>query len=355
MRKYIFFLLLAFVWASCEKEDDLKPKIDYFNLYTITDNPNDSVQHLRYEIYTEYGIPVYFTDTVGKYPLAVNVHGDTVYEYELLDLNWGFTSSAEDDRDIIYDFLDDDTKKYNSLLFVKKFIESSAPSLRPLSMLVVDTLRVKESALGYARQRELHNFRTMVWADVTTLTEAQQEELIDLTCKNLVGEKIQNYTYEITQFQMVSDQYYNTRWPERLPYDSECILVEVDESQMFGGNLSSWFGQMYAEYYMTEGIRDHNTIVSLINEERGRYCAIVGAWGFVYGYGALASSQAPSADDDLTCYLERMLSDNSAAWFEKYYSNYPLVMKKYEILYNLIVNEMGVKLDNNDEEQEEEI
>ena len=174
MRKYIFFLLLAFVWASCEKEDDLKPKIDYFNLYTITDNPNDSVQHLRYEIYTEYGIPVYFTDTVGKYPLAVNVHGDTVYEYELLDLNWGFTSSAEDDRDIIYDFLDDDTKKYNSLLFVKKFIESSAPSLRPLSMLVVDTLRVKESALGYARQRELHNFRTMVWADVTTLTEAQQ-------------------------------------------------------------------------------------------------------------------------------------------------------------------------------------
>ena len=48
--------------------------------------------------------------------------------------------------------------------------------------------------------------------------------------------------------------------------------------------------------------------------------------------------------------MERILSDNSAAWFEKYYSNYPLVMKKYEILYDLIVNEMGVKLNNGEEE-----
>lgn len=348
MKKYIFYLLLVLVWASCEKEDALESKVDYFNLYTITDNPNDSVQHLRYEIYKEYGIPVYFTDTVGKYPLAVNIYGDTIYEYELLDLNWEFTNSAEEDRIIEYDFLDDDTKKYNSLLFVKKFIENSAPSLRPLSMMVVDSLMVIGGNGGQGWEKELHNFRTIVWADIATMTEEEQDALIDETCKNLVGEKIQNYTYEITQFQMVSDQYYGNRYPTPLPYPATCITEIVDENNPFA-YLRTWFGQNYVIWVYDYGY-SHEEAIAEINNMRASYCAITGAWGFVYGYGILASYQAPNADDDLDCYLERILSDNSAAWFEKYYSNYPLVMKKYEILYDLIVNEMGVKLNNGEEE-----
>lgn len=58
----------------------------------------------------------------------------------------------------------------------------------------------------------------------------------------------------------------------------------------------------------------------------------------------MATYTAPSADDDLDCYLERILSDGGAAWFERYYSAYPLVMKKYELLRDAIENEMGVKL-----------
>ena len=62
---------------------------------------------------------MYFSDTVGKYPLTVNIYGDTVYEYELMYLNWEFTSSADDSRSIEYIFLTDNTEKYNALLFAK--------------------------------------------------------------------------------------------------------------------------------------------------------------------------------------------------------------------------------------------
>ena len=370
MKKYLFYLILAFVWVSCEKEDTLEPKIDYFNLYTIAPDPNDSVQQLRYEIYTEYGIPVYFSDTVGKYPLTVNVYGDTVYEYELMDLNWEFTNSSEDSRSIEYIFLKDDTEKYNALLFAQKFLENSSPALRPLSMLLVDTLNIMEDASeGYVFNHELHNFRTMVWGGVTLLSEEDQTALIEETCKSLISEKIQNYTYELTQFQVVSQDYYNKSWPTSLPeYTSDCITEYVDDTsdcitEYVDENnpmayYNTWFGSEYLNitYGMYDGIRHtHEEAVAILNERRDAYCAIVGAWGFVYGYGRMASYTAPSAEDDLNCYLERLLSDNPTAWFERYYSNYPLVMKKYEILYNLIVNELGVKLDNNDEEQEEEI
>ena len=320
MKKYLLYLILALVWVACEKEDALEPKIDYFNLYTIAPDPNDSVQQLRYEIYTEYGIPVYFTDTVGKYPLTVNVYGDTVYEYELMDLNWEFTSSAEDSRSIEYIFLKDDAKKYASLLFAKKFLENSSPALRPLSMLLVDTLNIMENTLdGYIFNNELHNFRAMVWGGVSELPEEEQMALIDETCKSLISEKIQKFTYELTQFRVVSQDYYNKPWPSLLLYPANCITEVVDENNPFA-YISTWFGQQYMPL----------------------------------GYGRMASSQAPNSDDDLNCYIERILSDNSTAWFEKYYSNYPLVMKKYEILYNLITNELGVNLDNNEEEQQEE-
>ena len=43
-------------------------------------------------------------------------------------------------------------------------------------------------------------------------------------------------------------------------------------------------------------------------------------------------------------HVERILSDHAEEWFEKYYATYPLVMKKYELLRDLIENEMGVKL-----------
>ena len=122
----------------------------------------------------------------------------------------------------------------------------------------------------------------------------------------------------------------------------------MDENNPFA-YLRTWFGQNYVIWVYDYGY-SHEEAIAEINNMRASYCAITGAWGFVYGYGILASYQAPNADDDLDCYLERILSDNSAAWFEKYYSNYPLVMKKYEILYDLIVNEMGVKLNNGEEE-----
>ena len=161
------------------------------------------------------------------------------------------------------------------------------------------------------------------------------------TCKGLVGEKIQNYTSVLTRFQLVSDKYYNRNWPSALPYYSDCIIEEVNEDDPFS-NGGTWFYQQYIPLYMSG--KSHEEAIQAINEKRAAYCEIVGNWGFVYGYGRLASTVAPTASDDLDCYVERILSDHAEEWFEKYYATYPLVMKKYELLRDLIENEMGVKL-----------
>ena len=69
----IFYIVGCLLLLGCQKEDALESKIDYVNLYEITDSPEDSVQHLRYELYKNYNVSVYFTDTVGKYFLIFMV------------------------------------------------------------------------------------------------------------------------------------------------------------------------------------------------------------------------------------------------------------------------------------------
>ncbi len=328
--------------ASCQKEDALESRIDYFNLYEITDDPTDSIQHMRYELYKNYNVSVYFTDTVGKYLLKYDIYGEPVYEYELLDLNWEFSSNSSEDRKIEYRFLTDDDKKMNALHFVEKFVVNCVQSLRPLSMLLTDSLIVFEESKSEGElMQELHNFRTIAWGGVADLSEEEQNELIDETYRVLVKAKIQNYTSFITQFQLVSDKYYNTSWPEPLPHYARCITEVVNEDNPFS-NRGTWFYSEYIPLYM-EGY-SHEEAIAEINKKRAAYCAIVGSWGFVYGYGSMASYTAPTATDDLNCYIERILIENSADWFNKYYASYPLVMKKYELLRDLIENEMGVKL-----------
>ena len=342
MKKSILYILMGLVFAACEKEDALQPQIDFSNLYAITDDPDDPVQSLRYDLYTNYNVSVYFTDTVGKFLLSYDIVGNPVYEYELIDLNWGFSSSSAADRDIEYHFLTSDEDKLKALEFVRSFVDSCAQSLRPLTMLVTDYMIVDAGTEGPVRTTELHNFRAMAWGDVIDLTEEERAELIESTCKDLVGEKIQNFTDVVYQFQLVSDDYYSNNWPQALPEISACILEEVNEDDPYA-DLSSWFGDNYATYVLDLGYT-HEQAIEALNERRDAYCAICGAWGFVYGYGRMASYTAPTADDDLDCYLERILSDGGAAWFERYYSSYPLVMKKYELLRDAIENEMGVKL-----------
>ena len=65
--KNVIYLILSFLILGCEKENELTSKIELENLYEIKDDPTDPVKHRIYEIYSEYGVPVYFNDTMERF------------------------------------------------------------------------------------------------------------------------------------------------------------------------------------------------------------------------------------------------------------------------------------------------
>ena len=56
MKQIGLYILLICLLLACQKEDGITPGIGFENLYTIQDDPNDSIQHKRYELYTTYGV-----------------------------------------------------------------------------------------------------------------------------------------------------------------------------------------------------------------------------------------------------------------------------------------------------------
>ena len=91
MRRFIY-ICFCLLMITCSKESTLESRINLDELYVIQDDPDDPVKHRIYEIYETYGIPVYFNDTIGRIFLKSDVHGPPVYQYENLDLAWGYDS-----------------------------------------------------------------------------------------------------------------------------------------------------------------------------------------------------------------------------------------------------------------------
>ena len=82
MKHSILYILLVFLAVACQKESEITSSIGFENLYEIKDDPTDSIQHKRYEIYQTYGVPVYFNDTIGKVFVKTDINGDS-FQYSI--------------------------------------------------------------------------------------------------------------------------------------------------------------------------------------------------------------------------------------------------------------------------------
>lgn len=65
MKRYMIIPLLAVLFAACGKEDSLTPSGKEHNWLVVEDS-DDPIDHQRYVIFKETGIPVYYNDTVGS-------------------------------------------------------------------------------------------------------------------------------------------------------------------------------------------------------------------------------------------------------------------------------------------------
>ena len=350
--RYIVCAIICSLFFACAKEDALENEIDFTNIYAIADNPSDSVQHERYLLYEQYGVSVYFNDTIDQVFVRNDVYGNPVYRYELIDPSWlffqpesGTTTSSKFD----YVYAEGEEKQLKYLDGVRTFLESVSTVLHPSMIFVADSIfTLNSQGERGAEVTFTTNFRVMLWTRVDEIVDGGTlEDAISEIETTLIEDKIENFTTQVDEFGAVSDpSYYGRQDLYDLPTTEP--WWNWYSASMFEYGYPSSMEDDYPEFLQDRfdylyGQEDY----WIVPEEywiqsRQAWAALSGPYGFV-GCGVIASETPRTVSADLKQFLDQMLRF-SREEFEFYWGNYTLVMKKYNILRDLIENEIGVKL-----------
>lgn len=171
MNKYILFFILfsCLAWACGDDGGNLTPSGDERNWLVIEDNPGDPIDHQRYLIFKETGIPVYYNDTIGneiRYSLAM---GKEYMYYEVLQVFYVPGSITPGVKTANYELVKERENVKPVLDYLQNVILPEIPTeMYVPSILLVDSLTSSSGNLAYK------GFNTIVVSEVSEFAEMDE-------------------------------------------------------------------------------------------------------------------------------------------------------------------------------------
>ena len=358
LKHFIYSICLAgLTLSSCQKEEDLEGTVDLSSPYVLEDS-DDPIDHRRYELYRDYGVAIFFNDTLTATPIGTGYDGKTLYRYETLDLNWDFYNNPKTFHQFTY--LETDEEKNLALDYAATYL-SLAGKTKPFSILLVKKLVYDNEIIDFHS-----GFRTLYMSNASSYTEEADKrmksgEIINSSAlpKVKLNEKL------IAEFEVISNEnhYYMKTWKdlgETFSSDLSGLIgpnLGYNLSEAFDENFhNSVANNMYLSYviyynYNIPGIsKDMATRFyghpDAVREACYELVEIAAKYGFICGDGKNDAVYAPNLDQDLEAYVSTILK-LGALGFEERYGNFPLVMKKYQMIKAFIEDELECDLDYN--------
>lgn len=340
----LWLFALGFLASCGDGEDNLTNSIDFSTPYVLQDNPNDSVDHERYLIYKEFGVPVFFTDTVGTVYGGKDLQGNDILRTEMIDMKWGFQSY--DDAKVTYTYYryKTDEEKMKALAFARAYLSKASSKMRPFSMLLVDSVRQSGSSQNY-----INGFRCLLVAHTSDFSDEQRDSVSSSILRTMVLSRVRLNEDLVSRFGEVSnrDKYYGRPWVNDGINGGLGCVWEVEHEGMFWKPMEL-FDEGIAEEYILWASKSHVSTIEEFEAERASIIKQIGRYGFICGNtdyrGQLDHMQSPAnISQDLTYYVNTMLAIGRDEFMNRYGASV-LVKKKFDILADYIENELLIDL-----------
>ncbi|WP_065220672.1 MULTISPECIES: hypothetical protein [Butyricimonas] len=207
MKNLVGILLVSlFALASCQDDEngELSPSYVDVDWYVIKDNPDDELDHLIYEIYSEYKMSVYYNDTIGMEYRGMDANGDSIIYYKTLMLGY---SIEENVTSMKYSL----SKQREDILEGVKFLEEyvipfQQAGMKPKCFLLVEELILSDNSLDV--------YYGMSGAIVSRLAELKEMTREDKEAFGLrvrgsewAHALVNNYSGELEDFYRLSDNF----------------------------------------------------------------------------------------------------------------------------------------------------
>lgn len=164
--------LLSVGWYGCGKEENPGPSLADVDWYRIEDDPNDELQHLRYNVYRELGVSIFCTDTLGS-EIRYNRVGEPYTYYEVLKIGYKISSSTQN---ITRQLNTNREELLAAGRFVRDYFLPRLPeSLYPRAVVLLDELKVGSSLQSAFRDQTATYVSNI--STIKNLTEAEKESL----------------------------------------------------------------------------------------------------------------------------------------------------------------------------------
>lgn len=346
--KHLTLILLAaatLLTAACDDSEKLENRIDFSSPYAIEDS-DDPIQHRRYELFRDYGVSVFFNDTVSSSYVGDDFAGDPIYRYETIDLNWEFSSQSYGSIKYEFDYLTTPEEQNRALDFVDQFLGKATGAMRPFCMFLTSQVTVWNlSQETYERPDYLTNFRTLVVAGVEDYAAEQMDSLSTTILRSMVKSRVQQDANLVARFGSVSstENYYGRPWVTNGANDGlgcTCRWLTAYDGY-YQLDVNNCFTQTTIDRIMSIGIF---ATMEAYEEVRAELIADIGRFGFISGYSRSSKTQSPEdVSTDLGYYIDTLLAIGKEEFVNRYGGS-ELVMEKYNMLVDYIEGELGVAI-----------
>lgn len=319
MKKLIYFFLLIAI-VSCSEEDALTPSMAEVDFVKIKDDPSDPLQHQRYQIYERYNVSLYFNDTLGV-ETKMDSNGESYLHYFILKPHYAPNGNSENNlRYVLYE-----KEELPQMVEFTKDLGNNFLDKMPKVMNIHNVLIVDSIFVGFypVKKEYFLGFNTIVVSDVVEKYNENFWE--DLRIKICSDKALAEYAWQRDNFFPISNAL-NVASTSSLKSYTKGLNNQSDID--FYLNYPG-YGWPYLFQYM------------LITPERINGSQTLADVGFLERLSFDPNLNDPSVlekdwitpneKEDLNSYVQ-LLFTKTPVEVAEIYKNYPVVLKKYNLL-----------------------
>lgn len=293
--KMIFWgVMLLLLATSCDKNDEAFPTDKDRDWFEMKDDPNNPLPHSIYAIYKETGISIYYNDTIGWEDRGIDLNGNPLIHYEILDPFYTLASNSSG-KDATFVLHRDEENIMGTVILLKETVIARLPEyMYPRSLLIVDSLQTTDYT-----PRPLIIRKGLMTSLVQVIIEQTEEEKV-VWGANIASTLVANYLMDT-------------------PNEKFNAFFDVSGKVLEGG-ISAYKVDMMMG--MPNFVEDIGLLGFLVySAEKDSYPP--------YMY------YTPDQKEDLRSYLAAYYQYTDQE-FKAEYGDYPLVIKKYEMIREIV-------------------
>ncbi len=289
-------LTIVLTMGSCSKEDTPTPQFHSpASFFMPADTATDATSQMRREFYSNTGSYLLFNDTIQNKYVGTDINGDPVYSVETLALGYSIGSTATSTNTYTFTYLTDYEQRKAMTDYLNEYvIYHFTGKVKPFSYFLCNTISIRyvngATSTPYASAGQRGVAVATSYLLKKNRTDKQKKTYANSILNIIIAQMANNYSEYFTGFYSYSSAYYGVYWT----------------------------------YYGT----DRETTLAKL--------------GFI-GIGTYTIS-TPSQEDDLEQYSLATLQYTPEEW-EKKYADYPVVIKKYNLVRS-VLTELGFVYDN---------